>query len=485
MKIRSGIAAVTLLWAGGTSAEQLAISAGYSELVFDGRSASPVAWYLCELDCARDNARRITLFDIDDGHLRFVTQDEPAPQASALAGPVSIQDGADVVTIGFTTAQGELIYRLSKHSPELQLEVPPGIAVALASGAAFVPEQLPGFGAMYSRVLPVQISGAGQRVLDAASEEEVAQASAEEGHWIGVRNRYWAFLVQPEGGATVYPEIAPAALNRPVVTFPAQTEAQRYRIYAGSTEWAALKSVAPELSELLFAALWDFLRVLTFGMMLLLDIIYGWVGHYGVAIILLSLTVKVLMYPLTALADKWQRQVNATASLLQPELDAIRRSYKGEEAHMRTLAVYKKHNISQLYTFKSAAGFLIQIPVFIAAFDMLGENFALSEASFLWIGDLAKPDHLAALPFTLPFFGGYLNLLPFLMTALSVLAAVLQREATLSAALQRQQSQRLYLMATAFFVLFYTFPAGMVLYWTSSNLFHLLKVESARWFVRE
>jgi YidC/Oxa1 family membrane protein insertase len=236
---------------------------------------------------------------------------------------------------------------------------------------------------------------------------------------------------------------------------------------------------------LLFAALWDFLRALTFGMMLLFELIYGWVGHYGVAIILLSLTVKILMYPLTALADSWQSQVNATASLLKPELDAIRRSYKGEDAHMRVLAVYKKHNVSQLYTFKSAAGFLIQIPVFIAAFDMLGENFALSQATFLWIADLAKPDHLAALPITLPFFGGYLNLLPFLMTALSVLAAVLQQEATLSAELQRQQSQRLYLMAAAFFVLFYTFPAGMVLYWTSSNLFHLLKVESARLFVRE
>ena len=160
-----------------------------------------------------------------------------------------------------------------------------------------------------------------------------------------------------------------------------------------------------ELSELLFAALWNFLRALTFGMMLLLDLIYGWVGQYGIAIILLSLTVKVLMSPLTALADKWQRQVNATASLLQPELDAIRRSYKGEEAHMKVLAVYKKHNVSQLYTFKSAAGFLIQIPVFIAAFDMLGENFALSEATFLWVSDLAKPVHLAALPFTLPFFG--------------------------------------------------------------------------------
>jgi len=82
----------------------------------------------------------------------------------------------------------------------------------------------------------------------------------------------------------------------------------------------------------------------------------------------------------------------------------------------------------------------------------------------------------------MPFFGGWLNLLPFLMTGLSSLAAWLQSEETLSDELQSKQSLRLYAMSAAFFILFYTFPAGMVLYWTSSNLFHLLKVESGRLF---
>jgi YidC/Oxa1 family membrane protein insertase len=190
------------------------------------------------------------------------------------------------------------------------------------------------------------------------------------------------------------------------------------------------------------------------------------------------------MSPLSMLADRWQADVNRIHSLLKPELDEIKRSYKGEEAHDRTLAVYKKHDVSMFYTFKSAAGFLIQIPVFIAAFDMLSENAALNEIAFLWVSDLAKTDAFAELPFALPFFGAWLNLLPFLMTALSVLAAWLQSEDTLSPDLQRQQSFRLYLMGAAFFFLFYTFPAGMVLYWTSSNLFHLIKVESLKLFSR-
>ncbi len=161
-------------------------------------------------------------------------------------------------------------------------------------------------------------------------------------------------------------------------------------------------------------------------------------------------------------------------------LAAIRREYKGEEAHNRSLAVYRKHGVSHFYTFKSRAGFLIQIPIFIAALDMLGKNFRLAGEGFLWIEDLAAPDALAPLPFALPFFGGYLNLLPFVMTLFTVLAARWQEDATLSPSLLRAQRLKLYAMAGVFFVLLYTFPAAMVLYWTANNLWHLLRVGRER-----
>ena len=96
----------------------------------------------------------------------------------------------------------------------------------------------------------------------------------------------------------------------------------------------------------------------------------------------------------------------------------------------------------------------------------------------------AKPDRWLGLPWAIPFFGAHLNLLPILMTALTLLAAWSQRDASLSVDLQRQQARRLYLMAGAFFVLLYTFPAGMVLYWTSSNLFHLIKVQALQIIAR-
>ncbi len=458
-------------------ARQFTVTAGHSEILFDDRTAAPVRWTLCRPDCTVADARRAVLFDADDGYLQLTTPANVAQPQRVFSSVVMNLDEA--VVVEFTGESGRYVYRLERDTASLELELPPGTALALATGTRFIPEQLPGFGRIYSEVRPVQVSAAGQFIFDDA-EQGAIDVQADATRWTGIRNRYWTLLLQPQ--EAMQTRIEMPVPDQPVITLSGanETTATRLKLYAGPVEWHALRQVAPELSEMLFAALWDFLRLLCFGMLLLLDLLYKLVSNYGIAIILLSLSVKILMSPLTMLADRWQADVNRQHTLLKPELDHIKRNFKGEDAHRRVLDVYKRHAVSQFYTFKSAAGFLIQIPVFIAAFDMLAENIALHEIPFLWMQDLGKPDRLMELPVVLPFFGGWLNLLPFLMTGLSVLAAWLQADASLSADLQRQQSVRLYLMSAAFFVLFYTFPAGMVLYWTSSNLFHLLKVEGVR-----
>jgi YidC/Oxa1 family membrane protein insertase len=271
---------------------------------------------------------------------------------------------------------------------------------------------------------------------------------------------------------------APAP-NQRVLMWRAQGGTLDLAVYAGPVEWKSLRVVDATLVGTLFASLWEPLRWLCFALLFLLGFISGQVGNAGVAIILLSLAVKFLLYPLTRVADAWQADVNRAQSRIQPRLDEIRRRYRGEEAHNLTLQVYREEGVHPLYTLKSLAGFAIQVPMFIAAFDMLAGNFALSGAGFLWITDLAAPDRLARLPVELPFVGADLNLLPFLMAAVSVLSALTQGDASLSAALQARQRRNLYLMAGVFFLLFYTFPAGMVLYWTANNVWHLVKEQLA------
>jgi YidC/Oxa1 family membrane protein insertase len=122
------------------------------------------------------------------------------------------------------------------------------------------------------------------------------------------------------------------------------------------------------------------------------------------------------------------------------------------------------------------AGIAIVIPIFIGAFDMLAENIWLEGERFAWIADLARPDSVAALPFNLPFLGDRLNLLPFLMTGLSVYASWLhQVTAAGSTGAASLHLKRLFLLAAVFLLLFYTFPAGMVLYWTTNNAVAVIK----------
>jgi len=347
------------------------------------------------------------------------------------------------------------------------LTVPDGVALELSAESGFIPEALPGFGAAYGNVWPVAVDGKRQQSLEGGEIEFL-------GRWIGIRNRFYTVLLSDISADQV--SVNTDRDNQPrVLIEPKPGESSlSFRLYAGPVEQTALRAADPVLTRMLFAALWDWLRWLCFGMLWLLTMIDGVVGNIGLSIILLSVTVKILMTPLTRMANRLQASVNAAAALLQPEIAAIKGAYKGEEAHHRILAVYKKHDVHPLYTLKSLIGFLIQIPVFIAAFDMLGENIALHQASFLWIDNLAIPDQWLVLPMTLPFFGGHLNLLPCLMTAFTLLTSGLQKEDVLTAELIRQQRTRLFWMAGAFFLLFYTFPAGMVLYWTTNNVLALI-----------
>jgi len=136
--------------------------------------------------------------------------------------------------------------------------------------------------------------------------------------------------------------------------------------------------------------------------------------------------------------------------------------------------------VHPLYSLKGLVGVAIVVPVFIGAFNMLAENIHLLNTGFLWITDLSRPDGLFELPFAVPFFGNELNALPFLMTGLSVAASSLHKPLATDAGLRKKQLRNMLLLAVAFFVLFYTFPAGMVLYWTTTNLISVVKCLWAR-----
>ncbi|MGQ0430152.1 MAG: YidC/Oxa1 family membrane protein insertase [Gammaproteobacteria bacterium] len=447
----------------------------------------PSGWTSCAGDCGSGERSPLLRNAPGGNRLRLLVPGDAAATVALNAigyTAAQIREGGRLQQVlssrqpvGGRTLQHRYEFDATRRILSAVLQLPAGARLVIAGGPDLVPQELPGFGGIYSDARAIAVVAGSQQALVDEGEDGVHDQSLATGDWAGLRGRFWTLLA-----SSADPLALDAAEERAewpmLVLRPADTAATTLRLefYGGPVAKPDLDAAAPELGAMLYAVLWEPLRWLSFGLQWLLDRWQDLVGRAWLAILLLSLSVKLLMAPLIMVAERWQADVNRTKSLLEPELAAIRREYKGEEAHERTLAVYRKHGVSHFYTFKSLAGFLIQIPVFIAAFDMLGENFRLSGESFLWIADLALPDRMAALPFVLLFFGGHLNLLPFVMTAFTVLAARWQEELSLSPELRRRERLRLYAMAAVFLVLLYTFPSGMVLYWTSNNFWHLLRV---------
>lgn len=469
-------------------------------LGFSPEGAAPVRWIACEPSCDSEAGRPVrsvvfgdlsqtpqaglvlsgaagTMADL--GRLSYSLHAEETDRARVLRfvseplpNGMRVEKRFEIAKRGYRV---DLTVRLLGE-PASALAGDASLELTLRSGEGMSPPPSSGFAAVLERIKAVYTTPGGVERLEPGDGER-RSADLEAQQWAGVRNRFWALLARPSTPGTVRLPPLDAENGQSIVLrsepLPLHDLTVRYSFYSGPVEYDALRE--RELTPLLFAGLWFWLRALSFGLLFLLSRIDTLVGNPGVAILLLALTVKILLYPLTRIADRWQCQVNREQSLLQPHLDAIKARYKGEEQTREIIELYRQHGIHPLHTLKSLFGFLIQIPVFIGVFDMLAENFALQGVSFLWIDDLALPDRLAALPFSVPFFGGHLNLLPFLMTGIALLAAVFFDAPTLTPELQKRQRRNLYLMAALFFVLFYTFPAGMVLYWTSTNLVQFAK----------
>lgn len=346
--------------------------------------------------------------------------------------------------------------------------------VNITSSASFRPRESAGFGTWLeqSRYLAI-----GDGDVTQVGFEEESEVTVSDSAWVGYRNRYWAFLAAP-------PVISEASLHtgegRLDARLTIRAEPGTWSFYLGPVEPEVLRQAAAGLDIIQWPGLWFWLRWICLGLFYLLGWVHMAIPSWGLAVMGLSLIVSILIIPLTRIADRYQHEVNDTEARLAPELLRIKKNYKGGEQSERILELYKKENVHPLYSFKGMLGLAVVVPVFIGAFNMLAENIHLLNTSFLWIADLTRPDSLFTLPFRMPFFGADFNLLPFLMTVLTLVASWLHKPLATTPELRRRQVINMALMAVAFFVLFYTFPAGMVLYWTTNNLISVIKSLWAR-----
>ncbi len=190
---------------------------------------------------------------------------------------------------------------------------------------------------------------------------------------------------------------------------------------------------------------------------------------WGIAIILLTVFLRLLLYPLNAWSIKSMRRMQK----LSPQVQAIQARYKKEpkKAQIEIMTLYREKKVNP---FTGCVPILIQIPFLIAMFDLLKSSFQLRGASFIpgWIDNLTAPDVLFQWQQPIFFIGNQFHLLPFLLGGVMFLqqrlTAGAQKDPSKMTDQQRQQKSMGTIMTVVFTVMFYHFPSGLNLYWLSS-----------------
>jgi len=229
-------------------------------------------------------------------------------------------------------------------------------------------------------------------------------------------------------------------------------------------------------------SVWWWLRPLCLALMWLLEWIYSILGNWGLSIIALSIIMRFITFPVSRYGVKQQKFVKKKQAQLKPLIDGINEKFKddGEQCYKETMRLYKEHDFSPFASFKGCLWLLVQIPIFLALFQILSHSYEIKGASFLWINDLSLPEQIFPLGFSIPLIGGYFNLLPIVMGIIQLVQSHMMYTAG-SGEKENHGSKMIYILPITMMILFYSFASGLLLYWTTTNICQIAE----QWFLNK
>jgi YidC/Oxa1 family membrane protein insertase len=285
--------------------------------------------------------------------------------------------------------------------------------------------------------------------------------------WVALQAKYFTVAMlspTPMGGAARLQGrktdgFMTASIDLPASERQGRVE-QTVELYVGPINFDGLKALGRGLDKnvemgnkytrpVSWAVLWSLLKLHTV------------IPNYGIVIILLSVFTKVLFYRLTHKSFKSMRDMQA----LQPKLQVLKEKYKNDKQKLsqETMKLYKESGVNPL---GGCLPMLLQMPIFIALFNVLRNTIELRQAPFVgWMNDLSQQDVLATLPFSLPLLGNAVSVLPIIMGASMLVQSKLGGSIAGPESSPTQSKALMYMMPIMFTVLFYKMPSGLVLYW--------------------
>ena len=236
--------------------------------------------------------------------------------------------------------------------------------------------------------------------------------------------------------------------------------------YVGPKDYSLLKALARHQVDVMS---FGRLKPLCIVLLRTLNALHRFIPNYGVAVILLTILVKVVFWPVTHKSTESMKAMQK----IQPLIADIRKKHKDkpQKIQQETMALYKEHKVNPMM---GCLPILVQIPVFIALFTVLRSAVELRFAPFLWIRDLSEAENLFAGVLPIP-----LNILPLLMTATTIWQQKLMPQTG-----DAQQQKMMTFMPIVMLFIFYSMASALVLYWTVSQFLSIVQLLWQRWRTR-
>lgn len=245
---------------------------------------------------------------------------------------------------------------------------------------------------------------------------------------------------------------------------PGEKVVRKFKYFAGPKEIEQLKLIVPSGAKIMHLG-WKWIEGISQWLLVCLIWLKEFSGSYGMSIVLLTVIVKLIFWPITEKANSSMKKMQK----IQPMVQEIREKYKKDPQKMNTkvMQLYKEHKVNPM---GGCFPIVLQIPVFLALYNTLNGAIELRQSSFLWAYDLSMPDTIAKIP--MPGFGTLpLNPLILLMT----ITMVIQQKITPSTMDPTQQKMMMF-MPVVMLVMLYNLPSGLTLYWTISQTISIIQL---------
>jgi len=308
---------------------------------------------------------------------------------------------------------------------------------------------------------------------------QVSEIVAQPQTWLAARNKFFVLILKPDDpadncvlhaerdpdGKALHVQAVSGELGFSANTIePGGSFERSFHYYVGPKDYALLKTLGARQHEIMLHAWWEWFRWICGAMLWTLNALYKVIPNYGVAIILLTAIVRILFWPITHKSTESMKRMQQ----VQPLVTELRAKFKDkpQKLNQEIMALYKEHKVNPM---AGCLPMLVQMPVFIALYNVLRAAVELRYAGFLWIRDLSEPEGL--LQGVIPVVG-CLNIWPLLMTA----TMVWQQKLTPAAGDPAQQKMMLWFMPIFMLFILYSMPSGLIVYWTVSQVLSIVQM---------